>query len=170
MTSCPCTLTADNTTTILGETSEPQPDGVLIIEPAAGGQTGLSEDDYTTGPPELIVEGRCLTGVDPRSKWAPEFVAIDEQPYDEIMPGFRLREAQRPTDSPVDAGPAMDVCALDFLGVLLPHLRLLGREMPLVGSPAVGVKPRDAQRRQPLLKLQEDVVLAPSEHLRHDLA
>src|SRR5262252_9883760 len=56
MTSCPCTLTADNTTTILGETSEPQPDGVLIIEPAARGQTGLSADDYTTGPPELIVE------------------------------------------------------------------------------------------------------------------
>src|SRR5262245_26521896 len=52
----PGTLTADNTTTILGETSEPQPDGVLLIEPAAGGQTGLSEDDYTTGPPELLVE------------------------------------------------------------------------------------------------------------------
>jgi len=50
------TLTADNITTILGETSEPQPDSVLIIEPAAGGQTGLSEDDYTTGPLELIVE------------------------------------------------------------------------------------------------------------------
>src|SRR4030095_10151887 len=31
-------------------------DGVLIIEPAAEGQTGLSEDDYTTGAPELIVE------------------------------------------------------------------------------------------------------------------
>src|SRR4029453_15631499 len=52
----PGTLTADNITTILGELSEPQPDGVLIIEPAAGGPTGLSEDDYTTGPPELIVE------------------------------------------------------------------------------------------------------------------
>jgi len=52
----PGTLTADNTTTILGELSEPQPDGVLFIEPTAGGQTGLSEDDYTTGPPELIVE------------------------------------------------------------------------------------------------------------------
>src|SRR5215510_6643277 len=52
----PGTLTADNTTTILGEFSELQPDGVLIIEPAAGGQTGLSADDYTTGPPELIVE------------------------------------------------------------------------------------------------------------------
>src|SRR5215510_4014960 len=52
----PGTQTADNTTTILGEFSELQPDGVLIIEPAAGGQTGLSADDYTTGPPELIVE------------------------------------------------------------------------------------------------------------------
>lgn len=52
----PGTLTAENITTILGELSEPQPDGVLIIEPAAGGQTGLSEEDYTTGPPELIVE------------------------------------------------------------------------------------------------------------------
>ena len=78
---------------------------------------------------------RCLTGVDSRSKWAPEFVAIDEQPYDEIMHVFRLREAQR-------------------LGVLLAHLMLLGIEMPLVGSPAVGVKPRDAKRRQQLLKLQ----------------
>src|SRR5262245_35041474 len=34
----------------------PQPDGMLIIEPATGGQIGLSEDDFTTGPPELIVE------------------------------------------------------------------------------------------------------------------
>jgi len=43
-------------TTILGEASEPQPDGALLIDPAAGGQTGLSEDGYLTGPPELIVE------------------------------------------------------------------------------------------------------------------
>jgi Uma2 family endonuclease len=47
---------ADNATTILSETSEPQPDGVLIIEPAFGGQTSLSEDGYLTGAPELIVE------------------------------------------------------------------------------------------------------------------
>jgi Uma2 family endonuclease len=52
----PGTQTADNTTTILGERSEPQPDGVLLIESAAGGQTRLAEEDYTTGPPELIVE------------------------------------------------------------------------------------------------------------------
>ncbi len=52
----PGTLTWDNATTILGEASEPEPDGALIIEPACGGQTALSEDGYATGPPELIVE------------------------------------------------------------------------------------------------------------------
>jgi len=52
----PGTLTWDNATTILGEASEPQPDGALIIEPACGGQTGLSEEGYATGAPELIVE------------------------------------------------------------------------------------------------------------------
>ena len=52
----PGTLTWDNATTILGEASEPQPDGALIIDPACGGQTGLSEDGYATGPPEFIVE------------------------------------------------------------------------------------------------------------------
>jgi Uma2 family endonuclease len=52
----PGTSMADNATTILGETSEPQPDGVLIIEPAFGGQTRLSEEGYLTGAPELIVE------------------------------------------------------------------------------------------------------------------
>lgn len=52
----PGTMTADNATAILGEASEPQPDGTLIIEPACGGQTGLSDDGYATGAPELIVE------------------------------------------------------------------------------------------------------------------
>ena len=52
----PGTQTGDNVTTILGDTSEPQPDAALIITPACGGQTSLSEDGYVTGPPELIVE------------------------------------------------------------------------------------------------------------------
>jgi Uma2 family endonuclease len=52
----PCTNVGDNMTAILGESSEPQPDGALIIDPARGGQTGLSEDGYMTGAPELIVE------------------------------------------------------------------------------------------------------------------
>jgi Uma2 family endonuclease len=52
----PGTRARDNATAILGEQSEPQPDAVLIIEPAYGGQTGFSTDGYATGPPELIVE------------------------------------------------------------------------------------------------------------------
>jgi Uma2 family endonuclease len=52
----PGTNAGDNMTAILGASSEPQPDGVLIIDPARGGQTGLSEDGYMTGAPELVVE------------------------------------------------------------------------------------------------------------------
>src|SRR5215813_9694108 len=52
----PGTQVWDNTTAILGDDSEPQPDAALIIEPARGGQTSVSEEEYVTGPPELIVE------------------------------------------------------------------------------------------------------------------
>lgn len=52
----PGTQARDNATAILDDTSEPQPDAVLILDPACGGQTGLSEDGYATGPPEMIVE------------------------------------------------------------------------------------------------------------------
>lgn len=52
----PGTVARDNATVILGPTSEPQPDCVLLIDPACGGQTGFSDDGYATGPPELIVE------------------------------------------------------------------------------------------------------------------
>ncbi|MEA5627274.1 Uma2 family endonuclease [Nostoc sp. UHCC 0251] len=36
--------------------NEPQPDAVLLINPEAGGQVRLSDDDYIEGAPELIVE------------------------------------------------------------------------------------------------------------------
>jgi Uma2 family endonuclease len=43
----------DNTTSILGKDSEPQPDDSLII---LGGQTSENEEGYLTGAPELVVE------------------------------------------------------------------------------------------------------------------
>jgi Uma2 family endonuclease len=43
----------DNATHELGEDSEPQPDGSLLI---IGGQTTETEKGYIQGPPELIVE------------------------------------------------------------------------------------------------------------------
>ncbi|HZW33442.1 MAG TPA: Uma2 family endonuclease [Isosphaeraceae bacterium] len=47
---------ADNATVILGEYGEPQPDSLLRIEPERGGACFVNEDNYLTGPPELVAE------------------------------------------------------------------------------------------------------------------
>jgi Uma2 family endonuclease len=46
----------DNTTTILGEESEPQPDLLLWVLPEYGGQSRENEDEYVEGAPELVAE------------------------------------------------------------------------------------------------------------------
>jgi Uma2 family endonuclease len=46
----------DNTTILLGEEGEPQPDLYLRILPAYGGQSRNSRDDYVVGAPELLAE------------------------------------------------------------------------------------------------------------------
>jgi Uma2 family endonuclease len=45
-----------NATTILGETSEPQPDLGLRILPGFGGQSRTTEANFVEGAPELLVE------------------------------------------------------------------------------------------------------------------
>jgi Uma2 family endonuclease len=40
----------------LDDDNEPQPDALLRIEPAMGGQSTIDKDDYITGAPELVVE------------------------------------------------------------------------------------------------------------------
>lgn len=52
----PGTAVADNATTILGPSSEPQPDASLIILPEYGGQTTVNAEGYLVGTPELIAE------------------------------------------------------------------------------------------------------------------
>ena len=47
---------ADNTTVRLDLDNEPQPDALVRLKEAYGGQSRLSEDDYVEGAPELIVE------------------------------------------------------------------------------------------------------------------
>ena len=54
--STPGVRTADNATVRLDLDNEPQPDVLLRIEPQAGGQSRMSDDDYLEGAPELIVE------------------------------------------------------------------------------------------------------------------
>ena len=46
----------DNATVRLDLDNEPQPDTLLRIDAAAGGQSRLSADDYVEGAPELVVE------------------------------------------------------------------------------------------------------------------
>jgi Uma2 family endonuclease len=47
---------ADGVTVILGDESEPQPDLYLRILPEHGGRSRENEDQYLTGPPELLIE------------------------------------------------------------------------------------------------------------------
>ncbi|MBE9077413.1 Uma2 family endonuclease [Romeria aff. gracilis LEGE 07310] len=47
---------ADNPTIRLDLDNEPQPDALLRIDEARGGQSRISQDDYVEGAPELIVE------------------------------------------------------------------------------------------------------------------
>src|SRR5262249_18936960 len=47
---------AHNSTAILGEESEPQPDLMLRLVPECGGQAHLDEDQYLVGAPELALE------------------------------------------------------------------------------------------------------------------
>ncbi len=47
---------ADNATVRLDPDNEPQPDALLFIDPEAGGQAHVSDDDYLEGAPELAVE------------------------------------------------------------------------------------------------------------------
>ncbi|HEV7226759.1 MAG TPA: Uma2 family endonuclease [Pirellulales bacterium] len=51
----PGTLAADNATVLLPPDSETQPDAILIIEPASGGQSH-EEGGYLAAAPELVVE------------------------------------------------------------------------------------------------------------------
>jgi Uma2 family endonuclease len=47
---------ADNTSVRLDLDNEPQPDALLLIDPACGGQSHLSADDFIEGAPELVAE------------------------------------------------------------------------------------------------------------------
>lgn len=52
----PGTDVLDNTTSVLGSESEPQPDVCLLLLPDYGGQAKVVEDKYISGPLDLVVE------------------------------------------------------------------------------------------------------------------
>ncbi|MBM3223451.1 MAG: Uma2 family endonuclease [Candidatus Tectomicrobia bacterium] len=52
----PGIITGDNSTVRLDLDNEPQPDALLLIDPAHGGQARVSEDDYVEMAPEFVAE------------------------------------------------------------------------------------------------------------------
>ncbi len=52
----PGLLGGNNATARLDLDNEPQPDALLLIDPALGGQARISADDYIEGAPELVAE------------------------------------------------------------------------------------------------------------------
>jgi Uma2 family endonuclease len=52
---------ADNATVRLDLNNEPQPDALLFIDPARGGQARISDDGYLENAPELVAEVAAST-------------------------------------------------------------------------------------------------------------
>jgi len=60
----------------------------------------------------------------------------------------------------------MRCLTLDFLRMLLANVMLLRGDMPLVGAPSLGVKPRDPKRLQQGLESEKDGILPSPKDVR----
>ncbi|MFQ5858693.1 MAG: Uma2 family endonuclease [Anaerolineae bacterium] len=108
--STPGVVVGDNASMRLDNDNEPQPDAMVRLEPALGGRSRISEDDYVEGAPELIVEVAASSAAyDLSSKLrvyqrngVQEYVAV--QIYEQRVDWFVLREGVYEPLSPDDAG------------------------------------------------------------------
>lgn len=118
---------ADNTTLRLDPDNEPQPDAMLWIDPAAGGQAHISEDDYLEGSPELIVEVAASSASYDlhvkrevyRRNGVHEYVVW--RVYDRHVDWFRLEHGQYVT-VPADAAGVLHSRVFPGLRLVVPAL------------------------------------------------
>jgi len=103
------------------------------------------------------------------SDGSPKLVAIDEETHDQIVHGCRFGEANGAAYKPLNASPQIDVLALNFLSMLLADDVLLRRDMPLVSTPSIRVKPCDTKGRQQVLEFQKDRILPLSKDIGQHL-
>jgi hypothetical protein len=75
----PGTQVLDNSTSILGPESEPQPDSCLRLLPECGGQTREDDENYLRGAPELMAE----------VAWATESIDLHAKKRDYEKAGVR---------------------------------------------------------------------------------
>ena len=100
----------DNTTVRLDLENEVQPDALLRLDPALGGKSHITEDDYLEGPPELIVEiAASSAAYDMHAKYrvyarngVQEYLVV--QMYERRMDWFVLREDVYETLTPDENG------------------------------------------------------------------
>ena len=88
----------DNATVRLDYENVVQPDALLRLEPALGGRSQVTEDDYLAGPPELVVEIAASSASydmhDKRRVYARNGVQeyLVAQAYEQRVDWFVLRE------------------------------------------------------------------------------
>jgi Uma2 family endonuclease len=113
---------ADNATVRLDLENEVQPDGLLRLEPGLGGRSGVTEDHYLEGPPELVLEiAASSVSYDLHAKLrvyqrsgVEEYIAV--QMYERRIDWFRLREG---TYQPLQPDAAGMLCSEVFPGLCL---------------------------------------------------
>jgi Uma2 family endonuclease len=131
----PAVKLLDNATVRLEPESEVQPDALVCIDAAAGGQSCISEDDYLEGAPELVVEVAlssasydmhdklrlyCRNGVQEYVVW---------QVHDNRLEWFRLEEGSYVSVPPDDDGV---IRSRVLPGLHLAHMSLLEGDMATV--------------------------------------
>ena len=100
----------DNSSLRLDYDNEPQPDAVLCLESALGGNSRISEDGYLEGAPELIVEMAASSAAydlhDKRRAYqrngVREYLAV--QVFEQQVDWFILREGVYETLTPDETG------------------------------------------------------------------
>lgn len=100
----------DNTTVRLDMDNEPQPDALVRLDSALGGNSRIDDDGYVEGAPELIAEVAASSAAYDlhdklnayRRNGVQEYVVW--QIYDRRLDWFRLREQKYVTLKPDEAG------------------------------------------------------------------
>ena len=125
----------DNPTVRLDFDNEPQPDAVLLIDEAAGGQSCLSEDGYIEGAPELVAEVAASSAANDlhdkktayRRNGVREYIVW--QVLDQKLDWFALQEGEYVSLEPDEMGI---IRSQVFPGLWLAASALLAGEMARV--------------------------------------